>query len=345
MGRNMGWWLLLAAITAILVAGLKAVAVPAALLLGPLLAGIGVALTGGAMKPPKVMLLASYTIVGCLVAVATGKAVGLDLLRYLPAFVTMAAITLLISAGLGWVLARGGWFIGTTAIWGLAPGGAAGMVAMAQEQGGDDRMVAVMQYLRILMVTGSAIALSHLMTGYAPPFHPAGWFPTLDPPGLLETLGLALAGGLIARWLRFPSGAFLFPGLVGAALMAAGLVRPSVPPLLAAAAYAVIGWNIGLSFTRETLAGCARSLPRILAATFGLIGLCALLGVLVSVICDVDWLTGYLATTPGGIDAILIIATTTPVDLPFILSAQVVRVLLVLLIGPALSAYIARRLR
>ncbi|KPF83705.1 hypothetical protein IP70_18375 [alpha proteobacterium AAP38] len=344
MGRNMGRWLLLAAMTAILVAGLKAVAVPAAPLLGPMLAGIGFALTGGAMKPPKVMLLASYTIVGCLVAVAMGNALGPDLLRHLPAFVTMAAITLLISAGLGWVLAKGGWFKGTTAIWGLAPGGAAGMVAMAQEQGGDGRMVAVMQYLRILTVTGSAIALSHLMTGYATPFHPAGWFPALDPPGLLETLCLALAGGLIARWLRFPSGAFLFPGLVGAALMGAGLARPSVPPLLAAAAYAVIGWNIGLTFTRETLAGCARSLPRILAATFGLIGLCALLGVLVSVICDVDWLTGYLATTPGGIDAILIIATTTPVDLPFILSAQVVRVLLVLLIGPALAAHLARRL-
>lgn len=334
----------MAAITAILVAGLKAVAVPAALLLGPLLAGICFALIGGAMKPPKVMLLASYTIVGCLVAVAMGKALGPDLLRHLPAFVTMAATTLLLSAGLGWVLARGRWFKGTTAIWGLAPGGAAGMVAMAQEQGGDGRTVAVMQYLRILMVTGSAIALSHLVTGSATPFHPAGWLPALDPSGLLETLGLALAGGLIARWLRFPSGAFLFPGLVGAALMAAGLVRPSVPPLLAAAAYAVIGWNIGLSFTREALAGCARSLPRILAATSSLIGFCALLGVLVSVICDVDWLTGYLATTPGGIDAILIIATTTPVDLPFILSAHVVRVLLVLLIGPALSAYIARRL-
>lgn len=53
---------------------------------------------------------------------------------------------------------------------------------------------------------------------------------------------------------------------------------------------------------------------------------------------------GYLATTPGGIDAILIIGATVPVDLPFILSAQVVRVLLVLLAGPALVAPVARRL-
>lgn len=344
MPRKMGLWLLLAVVTGVLVAGLKATGVPAALLLGPLLAGIGFALSGAAMKPSKLALLASYTIVGCLVAVAMGRAMGQDLLLHLPAFVAMACATLLAAAGLGWGLARGGWFKGSTAVWGLSPGGAAAMVAMAQEQGGDGRMVAIMQYLRILAVTGSAVALSHLLTGSATPFNAAGWFPALDPVGLGQTIGLALVGGLVARGLRFPSGAFLVPGLAGAALIATGLAKPSVPPLLAAAAYAIIGWNIGLSFTRETLAGCARALPRILLATFALIGLCALLGLLVSVVCKVDWLTGYLATTPGGIDAILIIGTTAPVDLPFILSAQVVRVLLVLLVGPALAAHVARRL-
>ncbi len=337
-------WLLLAAITAALVAGLKQGEVPAALLLGPLLAGIGFALSGAAIRPPKPALLVAYTIVGCLVAVAMGRTMGPALLGRLPLLVCMAGATLLASAGLGWLLARGGWFGGSTAVWGLAPGGAAGMVALAQEHGGDARMVAVMQYLRILAVTGSAIALAHLLAGDTLPLHGAGWFPPLNPAGLAWTLALALAGAIVARLLRFPSGAFLVPGLAGAALMAAGLANPTVPPLLAAAAYAVIGWNIGLSFTKETLAGCARALPRIVAATAVLIGLCALLGLGVSLACGVDWLTGYLATTPGGIDAILIIGATVPVDLPFILSAQVVRVLLVLLLGPALATFVARRL-
>lgn len=344
MLRKVGSWLLLAMVTGILVAGLKAAAVPAALLLGPLLAGIGFALSGAAMKPHKAAMLASYTIVGCLAAVAMGRTMGPELLRQLPYFLAMAGATLAVSALLGWGLARGGWFKGATAIWGLAPGGAAGMIAMAQERGDDVRMVAVMQYLRILTVTGSAIGLAHMLPGAATPFHPMGWFPPLDLIGLGETAALALTGAVAARLLRFPAGAILVPGLVGAALVAAGLAKPSVPPLLAAGAYAVIGWNIGLSFTRKTLASCARALPRIMVATFGLIGLCALLGLVVSVVCGVDWLTGYLATTPGGIDAILIIGATVPVDLPFILSAQVVRVLLVLLAGPTLAAYVARRL-
>lgn len=337
-------WLLLAGITGLLVWGLKAQDVPAALLLGPLLAGIGFALSGAGARVSRSALLVAYTIVGCLVAVALGRAMGPQMLMRLPLLLTAAMVTLLVGVALGWLLAWGGWFSGSTAVWGLAPGGAAGMVALAQEHGGDGRMVAVMQYLRILTVTASAIALAHFLSGQSVPLHGAGWFPPLDPWGLGETAALALAGAIVARFLRFPAGAFLVPGLVGAGLMAVGLARPSVPPLLAAAAYAIIGWNIGLSFTRETLAGCIRALPRIMAATFALIGLCALLGVAVSVICGVDWLTGYLATTPGGIDAILIIGATVPVDLPFILSAQVVRVLLVLLLGPALATYVARRL-
>ena len=344
MRRRVLLWPLLAAVTGLLVWGLKAQDVPAALLLGPLLAGIGFALSGAGMPVPKSALLIAYTLVGCLVAVALGHAMGPQMLARLPLLLLAAAATLLSGTALGWGLARGGWFSGSTAVWGLAPGGAAGMVALAQEHGGDGRIVAVMQYVRILTVTGSSITLAHFLSGPAVPFHSAGWFPPLDSLGLGQTAALALAGALVARFLRFPSGAFLVPGLLGAGLMAAGLARPSVPPLLAAAAYAVIGWNIGLSFTRETLAGCIRAVPRILAATVALIALCALLGLALSALCGVDPLTGYLATTPGGIDAILIIGATVPVDLPFILSAQVVRVLLVLLLGPALATYVARRL-
>lgn len=337
-----GQWLVLVLATAILVPGLKLAGVPAALLLGPLLVGIACGLAGFAIRPPKIALLCSYTIVGCLVAVALGSAIGPAMLERLPVLLLMGGATLLVSGGLGWALARLRWFSGATAVWGLSPGGAAGMVALAQEQGGDGRMVAVIQYLRILMVTGSAIALAHMLTGPAPVAPLTSWLPEADVPGLLETFGLATLGVVAALLFRFPAGAFLVPGLVGAALIAAGWTRPSVPPVLAAAAYAIIGWNIGLSFTRTTLADCIRALPRILSACLLLIGLCAGLGVLVSVFCDVDWLTGYLATTPGGIDAILIIGTTVPVDLPFILSAQVLRVLLVLLFGPALAAYVAR---
>lgn len=56
----------------------------------------------------------------------------------------------------------------------------------------------------------------------------------------------------------------------------------------------------------------------------------------------IDPLTAYLATSPGGLDSIAIIATSTPVDLPFVMALQTARFLLVLLLGGPISKAVAR---
>lgn len=337
-------WGLLIVTTAVLVAILKAVAAPAALLLGPLVVGIVFGISGASIRPPPAARVVSSTLIGCLVAVAMGSAMGPELLGHLPAFLYIGVTTLGFSLGLGWLLARAGWFEGSTAVWGLSPGGAAGMIALAQETDADARIVALMQYFRVLLVASSAIGLAHLAAPL-PAGHPhaQGWFPPLDPLGLLGATVLCVIGGLLAKVLKFPAGVFLIPGLTGAALLATGWFHLQVPPVLAAVAYAVVGWAIGLSFTRPTLLHSARALPRIIGAALLLIALCAASGLVVSLTCDVDLLTGYLATSPGGVDSILIIAASTPVDLPFILSAQVMRIILVLLVGPYAAQFLARR--
>lgn len=344
LDRAWAQWTLLVVVTAVLVVGLKALHAPAALLLGPLAVGIAFGVSGATIRPPLLLRVAGSTLIGCLVAVALGSAMGPALLGRLPAFLYIGLSTLGLSLGLGWLLARAGWFEGSTAVWGLSPGGSASMIALAQETGADARIVALMQYFRVLLVASSAIALAHLAAPL-PSGHPhnAGWLPPLDPLGLLGAFVLCVGGGVLAKVLKFPAGVFLIPGLSGAALLATGWFHLQVPPVLAALAYAVVGWTIGLSFTRPTLLHSARALPRIIGSALALIIVCAASGLLVSWACDVDLLTGYLATSPGGVDSILIIAASTPVDLPFILSAQVLRIILVLLLGPYAVGFLARR--
>ncbi len=70
---------------------------------------------------------------------------------WLPVLLASAA-TLLLSLTAGVALAR---FTGTdtrTASLGMVAGGASGIVGMADDLGGDDRLVAFMQYLRVLIV-------------------------------------------------------------------------------------------------------------------------------------------------------------------------------------------------
>jgi hypothetical protein len=62
----------------------------------------------------------------------------------------------------------------------------------------------------------------------------------------------------------------------------------------------------------------------------------ALAGVLVA-IADVDRLTAYLATSPGGADSVAIIVASTKVDMPFIMAMRTGRFVLVLLTGPTIA--------
>lgn len=73
--------------------------------------------------------------------------------------------TLVSSAVIGWLLVRYSSLPGNTGAWGSSPGGAAAMVAMAQDYGADIRLVAFMQYLRVLLVVGAAALVTRLVMG------------------------------------------------------------------------------------------------------------------------------------------------------------------------------------
>ena len=55
-----------------------------------------------------------------------------------------------------------------------------------------------------------------------------------------------------------------------------------------------------------------------------------------------DQLTAYLATSPGGLDTIAIIAVGSTADVPFVLAMQTLRLILVVVTGPPLARLIAR---
>src|SRR4051794_23459329 len=126
--------------------------------------------------------------------------------RWIPvALVSLATLALTIAAGL--VLARVSGLDRPTASLGMVAGGASGIVAMADDLGGDDRLVAFMQYLRVLVVS----LLTPLLVPLAfPDAHAAakavGSGPLLGTPaGWALTIGAALVGAALAVRLRMPA--------------------------------------------------------------------------------------------------------------------------------------------
>jgi hypothetical protein len=321
---------------------LEALHLSAALLLGPMIAAIALASAGGRIRVNDTVFAGTQALIGCMI----GRAIPVSILHEAagqwPVFVLGVGSTIAMAALNGWMLTRWRVLPGTTAIWGSWPGGAAAMTVMAGAYNADIRLVAFMQYVRVLCVTTVASLVSST-AGRGQPIAATIWFPEVHWLAFAETLAVAALGVIAAKVLRIRAGALLAPLIASAALANSGLMSIELPPWLLAADYAVLGWAIGLRFTREILVHAARALPLVLAATLALIAACAGIGLVLVRATGVDALTAYLATSPGGIDAVAIIATSSQVDVPFILSMQFMRLIIVLATGPSVARFLARR--
>jgi membrane AbrB-like protein len=218
------------------------------------------------------------------------------------------------------------------------------MVLMSEGFGGDPRLVAYMQFLRVMLVALVASIVARLWVA------PGGlaraaidWFPAVAALPLGETMALAVLGAVAGAKSRIPAGALLVPLFAGIALSCTHLMTITLPPWLMAGCYTLVGWAIGLRFSRDIVIYAARVFPAIAASTVTLIALCGGLAVLLHLIVGTDPLTAYLATSPGGADSVAIIAASSShVDVPFVMAMQMARFILVLLVGPSLAKAVAR---
>jgi uncharacterized membrane protein AbrB (regulator of aidB expression) len=83
-------------------------------------------------------------------------------------------------------------------------------------------------------------------------------------------------------------------------------------------------------------------LPVALTLTVLIIVGCAGMGLFLASATGESPLAGYLATSPGGLFAVLAIAADTGTSATFVLAVQVLRIFVMLLVAPGLAVYLAR---
>lgn len=337
-------WALLLTLSVIFAAALEALHLPAALMLGPMLGAILLAAAETRTRVPDLPFFAAQAVIGSLIARGLPASILVDLQKDWPLFAVVILLVVTVSTSLGWLLARWQVLPGTTAIWGASPGGATAMILMSDAYGADMRLVAFMQYLRVVFVATLASVVAAVWTAGAGGPSAVDWFPPVSWPAFAETLAVAAAGAVLALRLRIPAGALLGSLALGVVLQGTGLLKIELPPWLLAMSYALIGWTIGLRFTRRILAHAARAVPLLAAAVLLLIVLCGGLAAMLVVTAGVDPLTAYLATSPGGMDSVAIIAATSNVNVPFVMAMQACRLIVVLMVGPAITRFLAGRI-
>ena len=255
----------------------------------------------------------------------------------------VAVATLVLSIGAGALLGLHRDISPLTGSLALVAGGASGLVAIARELGGDDRVVAVVQYLRVALITASMpiVVTARLPRREDRPRRARR-------PKAARRLGMsasACSSSSCSSARRragssgCPASGLLGPMAVTIALELTGTsFGLSVPMALVQLGYAVIGWQAGVAFTRESMRAIGRALPagarpdrraqrrdaRASASCW-------------PTSTGISPLEGYLSTSPGGIYAVLATAVETGSNVTFIIAAQVVRVLLMLFAAPLMA--------
>jgi membrane AbrB-like protein len=266
------------------------------------------------------------------------------------AVAAVTALTLGLSLVLGVALARRTPLDPATASLGMIAGGSAGVVASSDDLGADGRQVAFIQYLRLVLVVVSA----PLLVRYV--LHPVatGAYGAVGPKEIevkgeigayIFCFAVALIGALVALRLRLPAGALIGPLILAAVLTGTGAVHRVTPPEFPReAAFTLIGLAIGLRFTRQAIVRMGRLLPTVLLFVVALIAATGLLAWGLSAVTSIDVLDAYLATTPGGINAVLVVAFASGAHTGFVFAVQTLRLFVMVLAAPALVRWVVRRM-
>lgn len=214
-----------------------------------------------------------------------------------------------------------------TAVFSGAPGTLTAMVIVGGESGADERLIALTQGLRVVMVVVFMPMLVSALLASGAPMGP------LAPPSgpftggeALLLLGAAACGYLIARVFSLPAAALTGAMIASTALYLSGLVTYRPPDVLLSIALWILGSAIGSRFSTFTAATFWRVGKHAVAATLIIVGFSSVFALLASWLTGASYLTALLSFTPGGVAEMCLIAISFDVDPAYVAVHHLVRI-------------------
>ncbi|QPM91174.1 AbrB family transcriptional regulator [Pseudooceanicola algae] len=332
-------WAAMLSLASALALVLTLVHFPAAPLLGAMIAGIGFGASGSPLRIPRPIYVLAQGCAGVFIATAMSPAILVDMIQDWPLLLLMTALTLTAAFAIGWAVNRRTGIDRDVAIYGSLPGMSGAMVIIATERGADARVVALMQYVRLAGVIVSIAVLASLL-----PSQPGevAVLREVTPLSSVVALGIAAMSLLTGRLRFLPGAGMLVPMILGAVIEAGGFMHLSMPAPVLVLTFGIIGLEVGLKFTRDVLGKVMRLMPVVLVSTMVLILISALLGWALSMLTDLDLKTALLATAPGSIETVALVAISTNANVAAVLAFQTVRMFAVVLFGPMIVGRLAR---
>ncbi len=309
---------------------------PLAWMLGAMCLSTAASLMGAPLTVPPALRTVMIAVLGLMLgAVFTPELVArasqwLGALMLLVAYLAVAGLVVLV------YLRKVAGYDGVTAYFSAMPGGFNEMVISGEAMGGDVRAISLTHTVRVFAVVLAVPFYFRVVEGLEAPAAALGVAGT-GTLGAADGLVLVLAGSAgfaLARWLRLPAAALVGPMAASAAAHLGGLTEASPPQLLVALAQVVVGTAIGGRFAGVSLRQVRRELAVAVGATALLLALATAFSSAAAAALGVTPAALFLALAPGGLAEMSLVALALGVDTAFVSTLHVVRIILVVIVGP-----------
>jgi membrane AbrB-like protein len=208
-------------------------------------------------------------------------------------------------------------------------GAASDMANQAALAGGRGDLVAIAHTIRVSIVVGTAPFLASYFASSSPS---VTWTATEDQilswPITAGLLMASMGSAWLTQRLRFPSPWVLGP-IVAGGIFASFVQEGRLDTIILIGGQVFIGWNLGQRFSTKAI----REAPVLSVNVFFLTLAYSVLGLGMAGLAQggagLDWASGFVATTPGGIAEMALTAKVLGLDSPAVTAFHVVRLIVV----------------
>jgi membrane AbrB-like protein len=308
---------------------------PGGLISGAMMA-VGIATIAGRplTLPP---ILAQSVLV--LLGITLGSLMSRQLLQHISAYpltiALLAVATFCSTFGSSLYLQRIHGWDRTSAFLAGSPGALSQITMLAIERGADVSAIAVVQTMRVMLLT-AALPLLLALTGIAPSSPPALAMAVASPLELAELIAASVAVALLLRLMKFPA-SWMFGAMIGSSVLhGSGLIEGGLPPSLRSIALVGIGALIGSRFGRMKVSVLLSHVNAALGSFAIAIAISAVFVVLIALTTHVKFADIVVAFAPGAMDAMLALALTLHIDPIFVGAHHLSRFIFVTIATPGI---------
>jgi len=223
----------------------------------------------------------------------------------------------------------------TSAFLAASPGALSQITILAIEKGADVSAIAVVQTIRVILLT-AALPLLLALTGMTSSSSPALAMAVASPMGLIGLIGASISTALLLRMAKFPA-SWMFGAMIGSSVLhGAGLIEGGLPPFLRGIALVGIGTLIGSRFARMKSKTLLGHINAALGAFAIAIAISAMFVAVIALTTNVRLADILVAYAPGAMDAMLALALTLHIDPIFVGAHHLSRFVFVTIATPGI---------